>query len=463
MDAKVVKTAIISASFAVTITIALQQAYHAYINAQEKYHIKQRAAESVKTEKNLNYKVSNDKPSDPTQDPELQEIIKEQLARNIAFLGEQGVENIQKSRIVVVGCGGVGSWVATMLARSGVLSLKIIDFDQVTLSSLNRHATATLEDVGTPKVDCVARMVRKIAPWIQVDPVISLWTKQVEQDHHLLKDADYVVDCIDNIDTKVDLLEWCVRNKIPVMSSMGAGCKGDPTRIRVGDISMSIEDPMSRSVRRRLRIKGIVSGIPAVFSTEKPSPEKAQLLELDDRQVEKGNIDELSVLQDFRVRILPVLGPLPGIFGLTMVTHILTDLGGYHSVYDPIQGGYSVAGKNRIKIYERALGSLVGQSARLGWGHSVPFDVNDIGYLIEEAYSGKTLDGDVNRISLTKWDPSQPLILSNVVPVSDRKQKLHEDLIIKQGKPLSTIYNERELQLVKKRQKLQAWYDKFRV
>ena len=88
------------------------------------------------------------------------------------------------------------------------------------------------------------------------------------------------MDAIDNIDSKVALLEYCYKNNLKVISSMGAGCKSDPTRIFIGDISASTEDPLSRSTRRRLRAVGIASGIPVVYSTEKTGPGKAQLLPL---------------------------------------------------------------------------------------------------------------------------------------------------------------------------------------
>jgi tRNA threonylcarbamoyladenosine dehydratase len=121
-----------------------------------------------------------------------EELVREQLARNYAFLGEQGVARVRKSTVVIVGCGGVGSWAAVMLARSGVAHLRLIDFDYVTLSSLNRHATAALADVGTPKVQCVARAVHAIAPFVQVDPRVELWRGGADG-AELLEGADWVV------------------------------------------------------------------------------------------------------------------------------------------------------------------------------------------------------------------------------------------------------------------------------
>lgn len=390
-----------------------------------------------------------------------EELVREQLARNIAFLGEDGVNNIRKSSVVIVGAGGVGSWAATMLVRSGVGKLRIIDFDQVTLSSLNRHACATLADVGTPKVNCVANFLRRVAPWVSIEPVVALWNKDETK---LLEGATYVVDCIDNIDTKVDLLEYCAKTGIKVISSMGAGCKGDPTRVLLADISATIEDPLSKATRRRLKLKGITTGIPVVFSSEKPGKDKAKLLELDESEMEKGEVNELAVLQDFRVRILPVLGPLPAIFGLTLATHIITDLGGYMAVYDPIQGGYNLAGKQRTKLYDSMMQSFNGQAARMDWPeqHNVPIDLNDVGFLLEEVWHGKSITGQTNRLQLTVWDPKGPRTLHNMVPVNKEQQRLHEREILKGGKSLEDVYPREVIDLVNQRFELHRWYENFR-
>ncbi|PRT56698.1 tRNA threonylcarbamoyladenosine dehydratase 2 [Wickerhamiella sorbophila] len=390
-----------------------------------------------------------------------QEIINEQLARNRAFLGETGVACIRKTKIVVVGAGGVGSWVATMLVRNGIGRLRVIDFDQVTLSSLNRHCCATLEDVGTSKVNCLAAYLNKVCPWVEIEPINALWTKDKT---NLLDGADYVVDCIDNIDTKVDLLAYCYHNQIPVISSMGAGCKGDPTRVEVADISRTAEDPLSRATRIKLRKRGVKQGIPVVFSSEKPGKDKAKLLDLEESQLEEGNVHELSVLQDFRVRILPVLGPLPALFGLTIATHLLTLLGGYDSVYDPLLGGYSVAGKNRTKLYESCLHSVVGQMARMKWTEEreTSVSIDDVAYLIEEVWKGKTITGQYNRLHLTVWDPAKPRDIHNMVPVNKEQQAAHEEKVFRQKLPLEEVYSAEVLDLVMRRQKLDQWYETFR-
>lgn len=101
-------------------------------------------------------------------------LINEQLSKNTAFLGEVGMKKVRESFVIVVGAGGVGSWAALMLLRSGVKRIRIIDFDQVTLSSLNRHAVATLEDVGTPKVRCIKKHFKEIAPFVEVEDCVDL-------------------------------------------------------------------------------------------------------------------------------------------------------------------------------------------------------------------------------------------------------------------------------------------------
>ncbi|SCU94841.1 LADA_0G11716g1_1 [Lachancea dasiensis] len=387
-------------------------------------------------------------------------LIREQLARNYAFLGEEAMEKLKCQSIVVVGAGGVGSWVVTMLVRSGIYKIKVIDFDQVSLSSLNRHSCATLNDVGTSKVGCLKNHLMKIAPWCQVDTVNELWNK--ENANRLIFGEDgrekptFVIDCIDNIDTKVDLLEFVYRNEIPVISSMGAATKSDPTRINVGDLTTTEEDPLARSVRRRLKLRGINKGIPVVFSAEKPDPRKASLLPLPEQEFQKGKVDELSALRDFRVRILPVLGTMPGAFGLAIATWVLTKISGYPM--EPIEG------KNRIKVYDGIYQSLAGQMSRIGMpDQRVPVALKDIGYLCEEVFRGKSpISGFSTRLTLSKWDPSLPVSLQNVILMTKEEQKEHEERVLNGGEKITDVYAQEVLDLVAKRLEEEKYYSKYR-
>jgi len=390
------------------------------------------------------------------------EIRDEQQARTRAFLKEKGVENLRKSKVVVVGVGGVGSWVATMLARSGVGHITLVDFDQVSLSSLNRHACATLRDVGTSKVACLGKYLHSVVPWVEITEANQLWT--LATGTQLLEGADYVVDCIDNLETKADLLAYCVHNKIPVVASMGAGTKADPTRITIGDISETHEDPLSRQVRIMLRSRGVTSGIPTIYSTEKPGKDKAQLLELDESVVDQGDVNELSVLKDFRVRILPVLGPMPAMFGLTIATHLLNVIGGYTQVFDPVLGGYSYSHKTRANNFEKALSNINGQFLRLGINDKTTHvSLEEIGYLMDEVWRGKTLNGEFTRQKLTLWDPKKPYDIHNMVVVNQEEQKRHEELVFRQGKPLEEVYTPEQIAHAEKRLALDRWLQQFRI
>ncbi|KAK6454663.1 ubiquitin--protein ligase molybdopterin-converting factor [Scheffersomyces xylosifermentans] len=386
-----------------------------------------------------------------------EELIQEQLARNYAFLSETGMMEVRNQRVVVVGAGGVGSWVATMLARSGVGHIRIIDFDQVSLSSLNRHAVANLRDVGTSKVECLRNHLLQIAPWIHIDVKNQLWN--LESSEELIYGDNfqptYVVDCIDNIDTKVDLLTYCYENKLQVISSGGAACKSDPTRINISDISKTEEDPLSRSVRVRLKKRGILTNIPVVFSAEKPDPKKAQLLPLADAEIEKGEVDQLSALKNFRVRILPVLGTMPGMFGLTIATYIITSIAGY-----PIE---PIEGKNRYKMYDGILQSLAGQQSRIGKDDQrVPIALNDIPYILEEVYHGKSpISNFSTRLTMSRWDPTQELSFQNIVVMTKEEQKAHEERVLKGGEKLEDVYSEEVINRVRERFGEEKYYSQF--
>lgn len=394
--------------------------------------------------------VTKKKPFAPVYDEEL---IQEQLARNYAFLGKEGMEKVRELSVVVVGVGGVGLWVATMLVRSGVKKVRIIDFDQVTLSSLNRHAVANVGDVGELKVDALKRHLHKIAPWVEIEAINELWC--LESSERLMTGKiDYVVDCIDNIDTKVDLLEYCYKRQLRVVSLGGAACKSDPTRINVADILITEEDALMKSVRRRLKKRGVRTGIQVAFSAEKPDPRKASLLPLPEGEYAKGQVDELSALQNFRVRILPVLGPMPGMFGLAIVSHILGVVSGY-----PIE---VVEGKNRNKAYDSAMLSLGAQQTRLGLEQQVPISFRDVEYLIEEVFRGKLpLLGYSTRLALSRWRPG-PITLQNLVVMTKEEQRRHEQEVLLGGKSVEEVYSKEVLDLVERRFREERYYDQFR-
>lgn len=385
-----------------------------------------------------------------------EELIREQLARNYAFLGDDGMEKLRNQFVVIVGAGGVGSNVVTALVRSGFTKIRIIDFDQVTLSSLNRHAVATVKDVGVSKVECLRRHLKEIAPWCQIEAVNELFSAECAPRLISEGSPDYVVDCIDNIDTKVDLLAYCHNKGIPVVSSMGAACKSDSSRINVGDISATEEDPLARCVRRRLKKMGIISKVPVVFSSEKPDPRKASLLPLPEEEFQQGKVDELTALQNFRVRILPVLGTMPAIFGLTIATYLITVISGYP--VEPIEG------KNRTKLYDSIFQTLAGQQSRLGFkDQRIPVALSDMSYIVEEIFRGKSpISNYSTRLTLSRWRPNEELSLQNVVLLTKNEQKIHEDRVLLGGERIEDVYDGDTLSRIEKRFQEERWFQQFR-
>ena len=379
----------------------------------------------------------------------------------------------------------MGSHAAAALARSGCGKIRLIDFDQVTLSSLNRHAVATLADVGTPKVTCLQRRLEQIVPWTQFDTRNQLYNEntsvsQLEPWNESGQPPSFVIDAIDNIESKVALLAYCHANNLPVISSMGAGCKSDPTRVFIGDISASTDDPLSRSTRRRLRLKGVKSGIPVVFSAEKTAPGKATLLPLPEEQYQQGSVNELGVLPDFRVRILPVLGTMPAVFGLCVANHVMLSLTSY-----PGHGEY-IASKGREKMYEGILAQLQGLEERLArsifkdqksgdekesafdaTGLRIPITSDDVGYLVDEVYRGRSvISGLASRLALVRWrrptgnwvdarsvagQKSVKLDMSELVCVTRDEMLKHEKMVLKGDAQPEDLYGEDVMALVEKR------------
>jgi tRNA threonylcarbamoyladenosine dehydratase len=409
----------------------------------------------------------------------IEELILEQLARNRVFLTDEGLEKLRSAFIIVVGCGGVGSHAAAALVRSGCSKIRLIDFDQVTLSSLNRHAVATLSDVGTPKVHAIRKRLQAIAPWVHFDcrnELFSASSAKSQLEPFEGQNPDFVIDAIDNIDSKVELLHYCHRNSIRVISSMGAGAKSDPSRIFIGDISTTTDDPLSKSTRVKLRYLGVKQGIPVVFSSEKWVSGKAGLLPLPEEEFEKGNVTELGVLQNFRVRIMPVLGTMPAIFGLAVANHVMLEISGYPHEY--------LQAKSRERMYAGILATLQGQEERLvrhsghdSIGLRLPISAEDVGYLIDEIFRGKSvISGLGSRLVLIRWKkPMSGLIddktsgqklstikLSDLVCMTKEEGVKHERLVLNGDKQPEEVYDKSVLEMVDRRFEEEGRLEGFR-
>ncbi|MDI3256409.1 MAG: tRNA threonylcarbamoyladenosine dehydratase [Kyrpidia sp.] len=199
------------------------------------------------------------------------------FSRTELVIGPEGLEVMMRSTVAVVGMGGVGSFAAEALARTGIGRLILIDRDVVDITNINRQVPALMDTVGRPKVDVMRERIGRIHPHCDVIPLKIFLGKENEGQlfQHL---PDYVVDAVDTVSTKIDLIETCVRRGIPVVSSMGAANKVDPTRFPVMDISETRIDPIAKVIRRELRKRGIASGVRTVCSDEPPRPPRPDVL-----------------------------------------------------------------------------------------------------------------------------------------------------------------------------------------
>lgn len=189
---------------------------------------------------------------------------------------EPGLGRLMGARVLVFGMGGVGSFAAEALARSAVGRLVLIDFDEVCITNVNRQLHALKGTVGRPKVDVMAERLRLIHPAGEVTAVPTFYNESSSSEL-LAGEIDFIVDAIDNVTAKVHLLASCLKRGIPVVSSMGAAARLDPTRVRTADLAQTHKDPLARNVRKLLRKLHDVDvnakqplGITAVFSDEQP-------------------------------------------------------------------------------------------------------------------------------------------------------------------------------------------------
>ena len=186
------------------------------------------------------------------------------------LLGKEGMERLRKSTVAVFGLGGVGGYVAEALARSGVGKLELVDHDVFSITNLNRQILATRDVVGQDKVLVAARRIAAIDPEIQVNPRKIFYTPETA---HLFdfSQYDYVVDAIDTVTGKLQLIQAAQAAGTPIISSMGTGNKLDPTAFRVADIYETSGCPLARIMRKECRKRGIPH-LKVVFSPEEPIP-----------------------------------------------------------------------------------------------------------------------------------------------------------------------------------------------
>ncbi|AIQ43160.1 tRNA threonylcarbamoyladenosine dehydratase [Paenibacillus sp. FSL R7-0297] len=192
-----------------------------------------------------------------------------QFSRTELAIGPEGLEIMKNSTVAVLGIGGVGAMAVEALARTGIGRIILIDKDSVDITNINRQIHALTTTIGQNKTDLMVDRVKLINPDCEAIALNMFYTEETYEELFKYK-LDYVIDASDTIIYKIHLIKECLTRKIPLISSMGAANKMDPTRFQVADISKTSMDPIARVIRTKLRKEGIKKGVKVVFSTEKP-------------------------------------------------------------------------------------------------------------------------------------------------------------------------------------------------
>ena len=189
-----------------------------------------------------------------------------QYSRTALVMGDENLEKLRRTRVAVFGIGGVGGYVVEALARSGVGTLDLIDDDRICLTNLNRQLLATRSSIGQYKVDAAQKRVHDIDPAIEVNTYKCFYLPQ-ERDRFDFSQWDYVVDAVDTVTAKLDIISEALRNHVPVISVMGCGNRIDPTKLAITDLYRTVNDPLAKVMRRECRKRGIKK-LTVVYSTE---------------------------------------------------------------------------------------------------------------------------------------------------------------------------------------------------
>ncbi|WP_227940162.1 tRNA threonylcarbamoyladenosine dehydratase [Alkalihalobacillus deserti] len=242
-----------------------------------------------------------------------------QFSRNELAIGQDGLTLLKNSTVAVLGIGGVGSFSAEALARSGVGRLVLVDKDDVDITNVNRQIHALLSTVGRQKVELMKERIHDINPECEVIALKMFYTEETYE-QFFSYGLDYVVDASDTIIYKIHLMKQCLERKIPIISSMGAANKMDPTRFKIADISKTSYDPIAKVIRTRLRKDGIHKGIEVVFSDEQPIKIREEIRKkIVSEAAEAGNIRKAKMPPSSNAFV-------PSVAGLIMGGHVITRL-----------------------------------------------------------------------------------------------------------------------------------------
>lgn len=236
----------------------------------------------------------------------------ERFLRTSRLIGEVNQQKLSSSHVTVVGLGAVGSYATEALARSGIGHIRIVDFDTVGLTNINRQLYALESTRGKPKCEVAADRIRDINPECSVE-ALQLFADETTLTHILAEPIDILIDAIDSMNPKLTLLSGAWHQGITIFSSMGAALRRDPFALRRADLFDTHTCPLARQVRGKLKKRGVGRGITAVFSSE-----KVDFTYMEPEEEERSDLNEQILDRGRRRRVLGSMPTVTGLFGLTL-------------------------------------------------------------------------------------------------------------------------------------------------
>ena len=231
----------------------------------------------------------------------------EWLQRTELLVKEEGIEKLQSANILIVGLGGVGSFAAEFLVRSGIGNLTIVDGDTVDITNINRQLPALNSTIGKNKTDVVAERILNINPEINLKKINEFLEPERMEEILTQEKFDYVLDCIDSLSPKLALIITCKRKKIKLVSAMGAGGKTDPSKVMVRDISKTNNCFLAKQIRKKLKKEQIHKGFRCVFSTE----------------IQDENSLKMTDGSNYKKSFYGTISYMPAIFGLYAAAEVI--------------------------------------------------------------------------------------------------------------------------------------------
>ena len=231
----------------------------------------------------------------------------EWLQRTELLIKEEGIERLQSANILIVGLGGVGSFAAEFLVRSGIGNLTIADGDTVDITNINRQLPALNSTIGKNKTDVVAERILDINPEINLKKINEFLEPERMEELLTQEKFDYVLDCIDSLSPKLALIITCKRKKIKLVSAMGAGGKTDPSKVMVRDISKTNNCFLAKQIRKKLKKEQIHKGFRCVFSTE----------------IQDENSLKMTDGSNYKKSFYGTISYMPAIFGLYAAAEVI--------------------------------------------------------------------------------------------------------------------------------------------